>query len=86
MGIVHIFMRAVYLLIYKINENFLGITYSKYLTRNLPENDISIKSRTTETMEHTFLCPTKNPNPKVSVVNVILLPFGTIPRQPQSFF
>ena len=26
---------------------------------------------------HTFLCPTKNPSPKVSVVNVILLPFGT---------
>ena len=27
--------------------------------------------------KHTFLCPTKNPSPKVSVVNVILLPLGT---------
>jgi hypothetical protein len=34
-------------------------------------------------MEHAFLCPTKNPNPKVSVVNVILLPLGTTSHQHQ---
>lgn len=42
-----------------------------------PRNKLVRSVGLIEEMTQTFLCPTKNPNPNVSVVKVILLPLGT---------
>jgi hypothetical protein len=61
------------------------IDCESFLTQLPPSNIVSMPFVLPLKMtQHTFRCPTKNPNPNVSVVNVILLPLGTVRHQHKS--